>query len=262
MKKLTMLLALGATVALMPSVSKAGIIGGPHDFGNATNASMSYAMFAWGGAATTNADGSVMAASYYNNPCQICHIPHKAPSFASQNAPLWNHAKSANATYVTYDLGGSTTFNQGLKSTLGNSIACLSCHDGSVAINQSYGKATTTKYGTNQVAGLYASGFAVETALATAGDWSGVAGGGTSATASGGRNDLTHMHPIGIKYDATIDPTLKVPSGILSQMLKGGQVECSSCHDIHGAIGASGTVSHELIVDLNNAALCTTCHKQ
>jgi len=262
MKKITMLLALGATVALMPSVSKAGIIGGVHDFGNPTNASLSYAMFAWGGATTTNADGSVNAAAYYNNPCQVCHIPHKAPAFAQQNAPLWNHAKSANATYVTYDAGGSTTFNQGLKSTLGNSIACLSCHDGSVAINQSYGKSTTGKYGTNQTTALYASGFAVETALATAGDWSGVSGNGTSFTPSPGRNDLTHMHPIGIKYDTTIDPTLQTPDALLNQMLKNGQVECSSCHDIHGAIGASGSVSHELIVDLNNAALCVKCHKQ
>ena len=47
-------------------------------------------------------------------------------------------------------------------------------------------------------------------------------------------------------------------------MLKGPNktVECASCHDVHGVIGISGTQSHNIIVDLNNAALCETCHKQ
>lgn len=260
MKKITMLLALGATMALMPSVSKATIIGGSHDF-----TANGLARFAWGGAITTNADGTANASAYYNNPCQVCHIPHKAPSFATMNAPLWNHAKSLNASYVTYDAGGSTTFNQALASTLGSSVACLSCHDGSVAINQSYGSATTGKYGTATNAASYASGFAVETALTIAGDFPKINSGGIASSGQpAGRNDLTHMHPIGVKYDATIDNTLQpVTAGsTLSRMIKNGKVECASCHDIHGAIGNSDTVSHSLIVDLEAGALCTTCHTQ
>jgi hypothetical protein len=255
MKKITMLLALGATMALMPSVSKATIIGGTHDFTANGNA-----RFAWGGATVTNADGTANASAYYNNPCQVCHIPHKAPAFATMNAPLWNHAKSLNASYVTYDAGGSTTFNQALKSTLGSSVACLSCHDGSVAINQSYGKTSPGKYGTATNAASYAPTFAVETATVTAGDFASASGAGPYLS----RNDMTHMHPIGVLYDASIDQTLKpVTAGsTLSRMIKNGKVECASCHDIHGAIGNSDTVSHSLIVDLEAGALCTTCHTQ
>jgi predicted CXXCH cytochrome family protein len=41
-----------------------------------------------------------------------------------------------------------------------------------------------------------------------------------------------------------------------------GTVECSSCHDIHRTIGASATVSHNLIVDLTGGQLCLTCHNK
>jgi len=259
MKKLTMLLALGATVALMPSVSKAAIAGGSHDFSSGTNG---YATYTWGGSSTT-----------YVNPCQICHIPHKAPDAAISGGPLWNHKQSANSSYITYDQGNSATFNAlGLTATLGSSVACLSCHDGSVAVNQSY----TGKYpsangsSTSNSVAFYAPTFAIETMQP--GTEPASSGAFVSATGSGpylNRNDLTHMHPIGISYTAAIKvaPTLQpVPAAgtVFAQMLKGPNktVECASCHDIHGTIGASATVSHSLIVDVNNAALCETCHQQ
>lgn len=248
-----MLLALGAAVALMPSLSKAqiGLVGSTHDFSSGTNG---YATYIWGGSTNT-----------YNNPCQICHIPHKAPQASLTQAPLWNHAASQNSTYVTYDQGGSATFNAlNLTVSLGSSVACLSCHDGSMAVNESYGATGPSQNGTTVGAtAFYVPSFAVETATP---------GSGTFVRASGsgpwtGRNDLTHMHPIGVSYTAAeaADPTLNAHATLpVPQMLKGPTmtVECASCHDIHRVYGASSTVSHDLIVDLNNAALCQTCHKQ
>src|SRR6266700_1771215 len=142
MKNLNLLLgglALGVTVAFMPTVANAGLAGSSHDFsssGGAGNYSqMGIATFVWGGETNT-----------YQNPCQVCHIPHKAAAFTVANAPLWNHATATNANtrYVTYDQAGSSHFNAlGLGAlTLGSSVACLSCHDGSIAVNQSYGKST------------------------------------------------------------------------------------------------------------------------
>ncbi|HXE42222.1 MAG TPA: cytochrome c3 family protein, partial [Candidatus Baltobacteraceae bacterium] len=82
----------------------------------------------------------------------------------------------------------------------------------------------------------------------------------------GGGTYLTRMHPIGVSYTAAqaVDPDLKNIPGSLSRILKGPNqtVECATCHDIHQTIGASATVSHDLVVDLEGGALCLTCHNK
>jgi len=256
MKKLNHLLggvALGVAVALMPTASKATIIGSSHDFSPGGEAGVysttGIANFKWGGETNT-----------YNNPCQVCHIPHKAAPFSAAKAPLWNHAVATNAAtkYVTYDNAGSAHFDAlGLGSlALGSSIACLSCHDGSIAVNQNYGKST---FNGNGGVATNVPSFAIETYNPATGKFD-----------SGG-TDLTRMHPIGVSYSAaaTADPSLiatpAIGSGsVLAQMLKGPSqtVECASCHDIHQTIGASATVSHSLIVDLEGGQLCLTCHNK
>jgi hypothetical protein len=261
MKKLTILLgglALGAAIALIPTTVSAGLVGSTHDFtpsgGAGALSTNGFATFKWGG--ETN---------LYSNPCQVCHIPHKAAPYSVAHAPLWNHAMSANSSYVTYDQAGSATFNAlNLSVSLGSSIACLSCHDGSVAINQSYAQGGTTNNNQNGVTGTaaYVPSWAVETVNPSL------------ATASGagpyvGFNNLTRMHPIGVNYDAAMaaDPQLQPVQGqYLPIMLKGTvgsrTVECASCHDIHRTQGQSATISHDLIVDLNGGQLCLTCHNK
>jgi hypothetical protein len=246
MKKLTMLLALGATMAFMPSVSKATILGGPHDFsptgGYGTAATNGIARFKWGGSnsGTTN--------DYYNNPCQVCHIPHKAQNYSSSHAPLWNHTMSS-STYLTYDQNNSATYKGGTI-TLGSSLACLSCHDGSVAINQTSGYSGAKA--TNALSGsaVFTPSFAIETV--------------------GGASDLRNMHPIGVSYSDCVangdDQLQPINSGLLPKMLKGAKatVECASCHDIHETIGNAGKTpfDHALIVPLENGALCLACHNK
>ncbi|HEU6446871.1 MAG TPA: hypothetical protein VFV23_00350 [Verrucomicrobiae bacterium] len=233
---LTALLA-GAAMALASS-ARATIIGSEHDFtptGSAGKYSTNgYAIFKLGGSATVT------------NACQVCHIPHKAAPYSSAKAPLWNHALSAN-TYVTYDQAGSVTFNAlNLSVSLGSSTACLSCHDGSVAINQTYGNGGTTNY-TGGTA-VYAPSWAVE------------AIGGT---------DLTRMHPVGVSYSQALaaDPELVTPASgsvLATAMLKGNaqSVECASCHDIHRTQGVSASAPDNLIVDVNGSQLCLTCHNK
>jgi predicted CXXCH cytochrome family protein len=251
MKKLNILLgglALGAMVAFLPSVGKASIIGSPHDFSstgapNDTNSwnTMGIATFGHG-------------SSSYQNPCQVCHIPHGAAPYSAANGPLWNHTVATNATskYITYDNAGSATFNAlTLGSlTLGSSVACLSCHDGSIAVNQIGGKVN----GNGNVATNVPS-WAIKTVNQATGKFDGTG------------FALTQMHPIGVQYSvaASKDPDLNpVASLPYSRMLRppNGTVECSSCHDIHRTIGASATATDLLIVDVNNAALCLTCHNK
>jgi predicted CXXCH cytochrome family protein len=199
---------LGALVTFGSVIAGAGtIVGSAHDF----------SAQAWAGGQT----------------CIGCHAPHNTAALA--DAPLWNHALST-ATYTLYTsstLNASTAAGPGSTSKL-----CLSCHDGTVAVN-SFGGTT----GTTMLAG----------------------------SANIGTN-LSNDHPIGITYDAalvtadgalqpittalTIGTGTKTKTGtIASNMLYGGKMECASCHDVHNTF----TASTKLVKTAANA-LCTTCH--
>jgi predicted CXXCH cytochrome family protein len=72
-----------------------------------------------------------------NEICIFCHTPHNAKS--PQLAPLWNHA----STTATYTLYSSPTMDQTPLQPRNPSKHCLSCHDGTVAVD-SYGSRTGT----------------------------------------------------------------------------------------------------------------------
>jgi mono/diheme cytochrome c family protein len=240
MKTLTLLLALGATVALLPSVGKAQITGSAHDFYVTTN-----------GLWTAYPGGD----PYTGTPsvCGECHQIHHAPD--PTKGPLWIHSPSGVGAYVTYDHAGSESYNMlGLAApSLGDSsIACLSCHDGTVGINQTttliFDGTTGT---TNKTKG-------------SGGPWT-LKNIGTDVVAVNG-NDLTHTHPIGINYNDAVttvnalygDTELypAVAGKFPYTRLKGAnhsQIECSTCHDIHNTY--TGMPAH-------GSALCLTCHNK
>lgn len=101
----------GATVAL------ADIVGTPHDFSSQ----------GWSG-------GKI---------CVVCHTPHNADPY-NQNptdAPLWNH-KLSKASYILYS---SPKLDITPDQPGGVSKLCLSCHDGTVALD-SFGGATGSNF--------------------------------------------------------------------------------------------------------------------
>lgn len=169
--------------------------------------------------------------------CIACHAPHNTAVIA--DAPLWNHASSV-ATYTVYANTSGT-----LQATVGQpgstSKLCLSCHDGTVAVNSFGGTTGTT---------LLTGGKNVGTVL-------------------------TNDHPIGFTYDAAlvtadgalapITTALTIGSGtktkagtIASNLLYGGKMECASCHDVHNTFtAATGKMAK---VSMASSALCTTCH--
>lgn len=174
------------------------------------------------------------------NTCLPCHTPHRA-NITVPEAPLWNHA----LTTQTYVLYSSSTLQSVPGQPGGNSKLCLSCHDGTVAVNSFGGTTGTTIIGPG-----------------------GKIGTGTAPSIS-----LKSEHPIGITYDAalvTLDPSLRaittaanIGSGadtkagtITSNMLFAGKMECASCHDVHNKFTAAG--GNFLKIAPN--ALCTTCH--
>ncbi len=178
--------------------------------------------------------------------CIACHTPHNADTQIS-DAPLWNHE----ITVASYTLYSTSTINSTINQPDGLSKLCLSCHDGTVAVDNHSGET-----------------------------------GGTYFIRAQGQvgPDLTSEHPISFTYDAALatadgdlhDPTTQssgLGSTIDVDLLFNGKMECSSCHDVHIARNTNGcmgchfvgpytTRSLSIRIDNDNSALCLTCHKK
>ncbi len=169
--------------------------------------------------------------------CVACHVPHNALASVTA-APLWNHT----VTTQVYTVYSSSTLKAVMGQPSSSSKLCLSCHDGTVAVD-SYNVATGTTF--------------------------------ISAANKLGTNLNVH-HPSSFLYDtalaaangALFDPTAKVVTigggaqtktgTIASVMLYGGQVECSTCHDVHNTYTA--TTTGLLKISMSRSAMCFTCH--
>lgn len=161
--------------------------------------------------------------------CVVCHAPHNA-NVNVNDAPLWNH-QSTLATFVPYS---SASLNATVGQPDASSKLCLSCHDGTVAVDNFGGVTTGT---------FYLSGI---TLIGT---------------------DVNDDHPISFVYDATLsiaddglaDPTTTNSGlgGTIDQdLLIGHKVQCASCHDVHNGSG----IDNLLIKSNAQSDLCLTCH--
>ena len=140
--------------------------------------------------------------------CTYCHVPHNAigdgGADINEQVPLWNPDHS-----VTTLTGNYANANGSLNATMsapnGASKTCLSCHDGTYAY---------VKYKNIHM-------------------FSGATNG------SGGMGGIANTHPISFVYDAGVaaaDGELVDPSTLASDILDGlGQMQCTSCHDIHSS---------------------------
>lgn len=127
--------------------------------------------------------------------CVFCHTPHG--SNVTAKLPLWNRTLGT-ATYTTYASLGTTTL-EGKTAPVGSvSLACLSCHDGTQAINVMN---NTPGSGTAALTGTWEAGTgSVDT---TTGIFK------SNAIANIG-GELKNDHPIGIQYAG--GPTGAMPS--------------------------------------------------
>jgi len=177
--------------------------------------------------------------------CVTCHTPHKSDTSVA-DAPLWNHKLQT----TNYTLYSSPTTKASIGQPGGNSKLCLSCHDGTVAID-SFGGATGSTMISNAA---------------------------YKATSNIGTS-LNDDHPIGFTYDTALatangslhDPAAKnvtigsspTKSGtVAALMLFSGKMECSSCHDVHNtfAVGANGTGMVKMAAA--GSAICLACHNK
>jgi predicted CXXCH cytochrome family protein len=161
--------------------------------------------------------------------CVVCHTPHNA-DVSVNDAPLWNHQLTV-ATFTPYS---SASLNATVGQPDASSKLCLSCHDGTVAVDNFGGVTTGTHF---------------------------ITGGSLIGT------DLLDDHPVSFTYDAALaladgglaDPTTAnsgLGGTINDDMLIGGKVQCASCHDVHNASG----IAMLLIKSNAQSDLCLTCH--
>ena len=103
---------LALSALLVTGASYAGIVGSKHDLGS-------------GGLAQTTTSATTEV-------CVFCHTPHGSDTAAA--VPLWNK-KLTSGTYIRYSSLGTATLD-GAETAIGSvTLACLSCHDGTQAMD-------------------------------------------------------------------------------------------------------------------------------
>lgn len=192
----------------------------------------------------------------YGEVCVYCHTPHGAATVA----PLWNRAVNSSGNYTPYS---SSTMDNAPGQPIGVSLACLSCHDGTIAVDSI----------------INAPGSGLTWGGATAGSHLKMNGAECGACHNGavGHNgavkylgtDLSTQHPISMLYPTLTgnDPMFNAPDvyGKFANGVKlyNGRVECPSCHNPHlgeGDYATSPALRPFLRVSNANSYLCTTCH--
>jgi predicted CXXCH cytochrome family protein len=182
--------------------------------------------------------------------CIFCHTPHAA--LKNDNIPLWNKKLSEVGNYGMYTsptFNGSTTIaevgigvNNLVSATATN--LCLSCHDGTVAINN------------------FSNPSNLEAIPVMTGTTLGMLP-ATSTTNLG--NDLKNDHPVNFTYDTTLVNAdtasnggvagLTLPGSLVGVKLYDFKVQCASCHDPHTSVQGAF-----LRVTMTGSALCFACH--
>lgn len=162
--------------------------------------------------------------------CVVCHTTHNTDTTVAE-APLWNHEVSSGQTYLPYvgfDMDAVTGDPDGI------SLLCMSCHDGSVALD-SYGRPPAV--GTVFINTVNSAAFV--------------------------GLDLRDDHPVSIIYNdalAGTDGGLFLPTATpaaAALLDVNSKVQCSSCHDVHDAGNDS-----LLVMPNTGSALCNTCHNK
>jgi len=230
--------------------------------------------------------------------CVFCHTPHAAATAAP--APLWNKNLPSSAQYTTYATLNSTTID-GAFTTVGSvSLACLSCHDGTQAMDNiinspGSGGYDATGGGATGLGWTWSSG-----SIAGRVDADGkMTNAATTLSMLG--TDLSNDHPIGIQYcgggptstspaGACRDADFKAPANatingnlvwwvdttvgttntrektdmiLYSRSFSGTtspSVECASCHDPHVESGTGSAGATFLRVANTGSAVCLACH--
>lgn len=167
--------------------------------------------------------------------CVFCHVAHNSQPGVAR--PLWSHTMTTqNLTWApTTTVRGTVLPTSITSAALAGSRACMSCHDGTVALGDLFNGLGGTVSGINVTAGKL----------------------------SGGVNLLNPAtmqtnHPIGVAKPAAATGFTAfkvVPPGTAVNYDSAGYVQCNSCHNPH-----DNTYAPFLKINPAGGAICMTCH--
>lgn len=217
--------------------------------------------------------------------CVFCHTPHASNTTVA--APLWNKGIPASTGYTLYTTANSSTIDGQVLSVGSVSAACLSCHDGTQAMD-------------NLVNAPGSGGLVVGGSNRNY-TWSTGANKISATSVANLSKDLTNDHPIGIQYcgggisgaGAAVSGNCKDSDFVrpVTQAINGSQVfwvdtttpgtrtkndiilytrtfsagvgpsvECASCHDPHTQSTNWPAEVNFLRVTTSGSKICLSCH--
>lgn len=156
--------------------------------------------------------------------CVFCHVPHRSGGGVLNGRPdIGNGHRPYESTTLSGRTGAPT----------GSSRICLSCHDGTIAVGQ-------TRTRTFKMSGVGPDGRIPTTRRSNLG------------------TDLRNTHPVSLAIQ--VGPKLHGPTDRHVKLDRGGDVQCTSCHDPHSEYGGSPE-GYFLVRQTTGSQLCTTCHQ-
>jgi len=233
-------LAFATSISVLHAADGLSIIGTKHDLAHLNQRP---SVIATGG-------GTPMEGTAYNNyldTCVYCHVPHVTPDATQFNRVL------PQDNYAVYS-NPAGTMDATINRPGGVSLVCLSCHDGTIAVD-----AVLT---TPSTAWTPSTNHQTMSAGNSSSDCGSCHKPGNKpthdATASYMTQDLRGDHPISISYSEALLRTpdeLRDPLIIAPLRLYNDRVECPTCHDVHNA-------QYVPFLRIPNAqsVLCLSCH--
>lgn len=215
--------------------------------------------------------------------CVFCHTPHGG----SLKGPLWNRSLPDVASFTHYNSATISGYLSGLsvsRNINDESLLCLSCHDGSVALDHLINSPNSL----NGAPVTFFGGLTDVEIMPMFGPPASRIGG--SLTTPGGVGDLSDDHPISFSYQSVLADAMYQPGGSKDGELRAiGNVndantalgwkgegvrffgsdyrlECSSCHDPHVDydewLSPTADVAYIpfLIRPNSGSDLCLACH--
>lgn len=192
----------------------------------------------------------------YERVCAFCHTPHNAYTVAGA---LWSRPLDQTASGLkpyTWIAPPNQGISQQLDPLTGPSRLCMSCHDGSLALDAHGSKMPDDKIISKNLNITHPIGFSYDEAR----------------TARGGGELVDKNQPFASTITISNDPevrnliTRQSNRRILDVLYMGSILTCSSCHDVHNCNNVKPDPGHVynylLWAKEENSLICLSCHNK